>query len=93
MIVVRSSDVVCRRVGGEIVLLPTRRGVTDLEAVYVLNEVGAWLWDRLERPRTRAELGDGVVAAFEVDRAQAERDVAAFTDALVSTGLAVETPA
>lgn len=56
--------------------------------VHALNEVGAYLFDRLDGTTPTALLIDLVVAEFEVDRAVATADVVAFLTLLEAKGLA-----
>jgi len=52
-------------------------------AVHVLNEVGSFVWDRLDGQRTLATIVDEVAATYEVSPDQAHQDVAAFVAALL----------
>ena len=51
-----------------------------------LNASGAILWERLAEPCGRGALIDALMAAFEVDAAQAGADVDAFLADLMRTG-------
>lgn len=52
-----------------------------------LQGVGAFVWDRLEEPRTVAALCDEVLAEFDVPQEVCQRDVIAFLDSLREAGL------
>ena len=66
-----------RAVHGE---LPEETVLLDLEDKIAvrLNQTGAWLWERLEQPRTVSELADGLAAEFGIDRDRALDDVSAW---------------
>ncbi len=66
-----------RAVHGE---LPEETVLLDVEdgVAVRLNPSGAWLWERLERPASVAELAAALAARFKVDEAQALADVTAF---------------
>ena len=82
----RSPNVVGRRVGGEFILVPiVARGV-DASAIYSLNEVGAFIWERLDGQTAGQALVGALVEAFEVDAAQASADYRAFVTQLTSLG-------
>jgi coenzyme PQQ synthesis protein D (PqqD) len=81
---VRNPEFVFRRIETEIVLLPVRRNMGDLESIFSLNEVGGRVWELLATPRSLDELRASVVQEFEVTDAEAERDLRAFLDELLS---------
>ena len=84
----RIDDVVQREVAGEVFLVPIRGHLADLQELFVLNEVGRWLWDRLDGTHPSGDLVTGMVAEFEVDGEEARRDVESFLQQLVEAGLA-----
>jgi len=77
-----APDVVGRLIDGEAVLVHPGQGV-----VRVLNEVGAYLWERIDGVRSATDLTDAVVAEYEVDPARAQADVLAFLAALAERGV------
>lgn len=89
----RSPDVLQRSVADEHLLLPVAGNLLDLDKLYVLDEVGLAVWQALTSPLTVAELAARMAADFEVGTEEAEPDVTAFLDDLVSHGLARECPA
>jgi hypothetical protein len=91
-IFVRSQSVVARVVAGETLIVPIRAKVGDLASIYSFNGTGSLIWKLLEFPRTVAQLAEVVALAYEVDPAQAERDVTDFVSEMKSVGL-VEVPA
>lgn len=83
----REGDVIKRCIAGEVLLVPVRRRLADLDCVYVLQGTGEFLWEQLDAPRTAAELAEQVEAGFAVDRAEAAKDVDEFLGELVKVGL------
>jgi Coenzyme PQQ synthesis protein D (PqqD) len=57
--------------------------------LFVMNKVGAMVWEGVEREASAAEIVAGVVARFRVDEARASADVTRFLDELEAAGLAV----
>ena len=81
--VIRGGDLVeqslvARRIGSEVVLVPIRRRVGDLESVFTLNEVGARVWDLCDATRGVDEIATVVAAEYQVDQGEAARDVRTF---------------
>lgn len=89
---IRSQSVVARVVGGETLLVPIRGKVGDLASIYRFNGTGTLIWKLLDRPRTIGQLAAAVVQEYDVDPAQAERDVTSFVSEMKCVGL-VEVPA
>ncbi|HKI26222.1 MAG TPA: PqqD family protein [Candidatus Sulfotelmatobacter sp.] len=89
---VRSQSVVSRVVAGETLIVPVRSRVGDLASIYSFNGTGSLIWKLLECPRTVTQLAAAVAGEYEVDPAQAERDVTQFVEEMKAVGL-VEVPA
>lgn len=89
---VRSQSVVARVVAGETLIVPIRAKVGDLASIYSFNGTGSLIWKLLESPRSVEELAGAVAEEYEVDPAQAERDVTEFVNEMKAVGL-VEVPA
>ena len=62
----RNPDFVFRRIADEVILLPIRKNLGDLESIFTLNEVAARIWELLDGRRTLEEIRDQVVAEYEV---------------------------
>jgi hypothetical protein len=91
-VLVRSQAVVARVVAGETLIVPVRAKVGDLASIYSFNGTGSLIWKLLASPRTVAQLVTAVALEYEVEWAQAERDVTNFVSEMKSVGL-VEVPA
>ena len=89
---IRSQSVVSRVVAGETLIVPIRAKVGDLASIYSFNGTGSLIWKLLESAKTVTELAAAVAREYEVDPAQAERDVEEFVGEMKAVGL-VEVPA
>jgi len=89
---IRSQSVVARVVAGETLIVPVRAKVGDLASIYSFNGTGSLIWKLLESPKTLSELAAAVAQEYEVETAQAERDVTDFVNEMKAVGL-VEFPA
>jgi hypothetical protein len=78
---------VARRIGAEIVLVPIRQNIANLDSLYTLNPSAADLWDHLDTPQTSEALAAMLTVSYDVDPAQASADVAAFLAEMTSLGL------
>jgi hypothetical protein len=87
----RSERIVPRRIGDDLVLVPLAGRGADIDSIFSLNRVAAFVWDRLDGRTNGEAIVDAIVAQFEVDRERAAadylelvatlRDVAAIVDA------------
>lgn len=85
----RSSNCVTRTIGGETLIVPVRASVADLVAIYVLDEVGAFVWNRLDGLTPLGATADAICAEYEVDRQQAVDEAIEFIATLESAGLVI----
>jgi hypothetical protein len=89
MRVARYDDVILREIAGETFLVPIRGHLADLQDLFVLNEVGSWIWAHLDGTRTPSDLARALCEEFDVGLAEAEQDVAAFLVRLDEAGLLI----
>ena len=75
-----------RQVAGETVVVPTG-GVMDLNMMITLNPTGEFLWKALQEETTQEALTEALLAEYDVDKAIAEADVAAFVEKLNANGI------
>jgi hypothetical protein len=81
LITVSGNQVSCD-LAGEAAILNLADGV-----YYGLDQVGALVWGMLSTPRTVADLCEGVMAEYDVDREQCERDLLRLIEDLAAKGL------
>jgi len=84
---VRNREVVSRQIEGELVIVPIRRGVGDLNSLYTLNPVGSVLWEFMTEGHTLPELVSRVCEEFEVTASQAQKDIEEFLGSMVEEKL------
>lgn len=79
----RSTNFVSREFGEELIVIRVVRDATDMDSIYVLNDVGTYLWQNLDG-KTLEQLVEMTCEEFEVDSNVASVDVSSFVDELVS---------
>ena len=84
---VKENDLVTRDVAGERIIVPIKGHVGDLEGVYTLNELGATIWQLINGQTTARELAEAVKNEYDVEAAEAEKDVVDFLQSLENAGL------
>jgi hypothetical protein len=83
----RNQDVVSRNIDGELVIVPIRSGVGDLNSLYTLNPVGCVLWEFMSESHSVPEMVQRVCNEFEVTEAQAQPDIESFLESLLAEQL------
>lgn len=84
---IRNQDVVARQIEGELIIVPIRRGVGDMNSLYTLNSVGSVLWEFMAEEHSLPELVARVCDEFEVTPSQANSDIQAFLDSMLEEKL------
>ncbi|MGI5869518.1 MAG: PqqD family protein [Kiritimatiellia bacterium] len=86
----RTRNAVLRQVVGENLLVPIRSdGALDAEALYILDAVGAAVWEALASPVTLDEIAAVVRERFDVPEDQPlAADLQELLDDLLEQGLA-----
>jgi len=80
----RSERVVGRRVANEYILVPIVGRGADLDEIFNLNAVGAFIWERWDGRNSGEAIIRAMVDHFEVDLATAQADYQSFARKLKS---------
>ncbi len=76
------KELIKRDICGDTILVPVGKTVYDASGLFVLNELGSFIWDVLPAAETETDITDRVLAEYEIDRQTAEADVRAFLEKL-----------
>jgi hypothetical protein len=79
-------NIVSRLIAGEMVLVPIRNNVGDMECIYTLNETAARIWELIDGQRSLAQVQQQVIGEFEISPRQAELDLLELIDSLLDNG-------
>jgi hypothetical protein len=82
----RNPDFIFRRVVDELVLVPVHQDVADMDCIYSLNGVGAFVWEQLDQPASIDDLQTAVLADYEADPDAVAADVERFLAELTAFG-------
>lgn len=80
------KDFLLRQVAGSWVAVAVGAQSVDFDGMLTLNESGALLWRALEQGADRRTLTQALTDEYEVEPAQAERDVDEFLRTLSEAG-------
>jgi Coenzyme PQQ synthesis protein D (PqqD) len=86
----RSDRMVGRSVAGEFVIVPLRDQAADIDSVYNLNPVAAFIWQRLDGRTPGHTVVREIVDRFAVGEEEAAADYVHFLEQLRSIRAVVE---
>jgi Coenzyme PQQ synthesis protein D (PqqD) len=90
-ILLRKADgFVSRSIGADMIIVPVRGGVGDLEAIFTLNPVASTVWELIDGATSMEGLAAAVSRQYEVDQDTAAADVEEFVALLAARGLVAE---
>lgn len=76
------KELIKRQVAGDTILVPVGQAVYDSNGLFVLNEVGAFIWDLLPEAGTAEDLCRAVLGEYDVTEETAMADVQEFLEML-----------
>lgn len=82
-----SDDVVSRTIAGERILVPVRTGAAQMDFIFTVNEVGAFVFGLLDGRRSLSEIASLVCHEFEIDEVRARAEICEFLEELRLAGL------
>ena len=82
----RNSEFVFRNIVDELVLVPIRQDVADMDCIYTMNPMGALIWEQLEGGATLGELQAAIVDEYDANPQVVAADLLEFVQELESAG-------
>ena len=71
----KDPSMVAREIVGEVILVPIRQNVGDLENIYTLNETAARAWALLDGENSLGQVVEQIVREFDVEAEEAQQDI------------------
>jgi len=71
----KNKSFIFRKVDDEYILVPIRQRAQDINSLYALNEVAAYVWELIDGKKSIQEIKNMVVEAFDVSLEIAEKDI------------------
>lgn len=81
------KELIKREVAGDTILVPVGKTVYDTNGLFVLNEIGAFIWDRLEKFETTEEIVDAILEEYDAQRGEVTQDVEEFLEKFRNWGV------
>jgi len=83
----KNGDVVFRRISDESILVPIKDNVGDLGFIYTINDVGTFIWERIDGKRQLVDIKELLINEFDVSPSKAESDLLEFVAHLEKMGI------
>ena len=81
------KELIKREIAGDTILVPVGSTMYDSNGLFMLNELGGFIWDLLPAMNSEEEICQAVLDAYEVSEEIARADVAAFIGQLKEMGI------
>lgn len=86
----QGGDVVTRKIAGELFIVPVSGKLANMQKMFALTHVGAYIWSLFDGNRPLSDLREKVLIAYTVEKNQAESDMREFVADLLGAGLIFE---
>lgn len=73
-----SNEFIMREIAGEYVLVPIGKRALTFQGLVTMNEVGALIWEMLEKESDIDQIVSGILDEYEVDEQTPRKDVLDF---------------
>lgn len=87
---VKNEDIVSRKILDEMLLVPIKGRLADMQRLFSLDSVAEFIWNRIDGKTDLAAIHQEMVAAYDVDEKEAEQDLNEFIAALIDAELVRE---
>jgi hypothetical protein len=78
----KKTNYASKNIGGEIVLVPIKNNIAEMKKLFVLNEVGAYIWDNIDDKNTIENIVELVMKEFDTNLETAKKDTLSFLEQL-----------
>lgn len=82
----RNPDYIFRRIAEEAVLVPLHQQVADMDCIYTMNSVGAFVWEKLDGRATLSDLQAAMLDEYAAEPEVLIADLEVFLQDMVSIG-------
>lgn len=72
------KELISRQIAGERFLVPVGKSVYDSNGLFILTEVGGFIWDLLPNAESEEQIVSAILSEYEIDEATAQADVSFF---------------
>lgn len=84
---VKNGEFAARTFPDETLVVPVRQSAVDMESVYVLNNVAAFIWNRLDGKTSLDAISEAIATEYDVSNEDARADAERLVDLLLEDNL------
>lgn len=81
------KELIKRDIAGDTVLVPVGKTVMENNGLFILNELGAFIWDMLPELGSEEDAVSAVLQEYDIDEDTARSDTAEFFEKLRGFGI------
>jgi len=85
----RDESMIGRKIADELILVPTKQNVADIQCIYTLNELGGRIWELINGSTSVEAIVSVLTQEYEVETEQAEADLKDFLNQLEQIGAVI----
>ena len=64
----RNPDFIYRKIVDESVLIPIHQDIANMDSIFTLNGIGAFIWEQLEQPTTQTSLQAAILEEYDANQ-------------------------
>jgi hypothetical protein len=83
----KKEEIVHRSIAGEIILVPVKGKLADMQRIFTLNPVADFIWNNIDGGQSMGAIRNKVLTHFDVTGEQADRDIMEFIEELIKEEL------
>jgi methyltransferase-like protein len=74
-VLIKKEDFVARKIDSEYLIVPIKNNIAEMDRVYNLNEVGAFIFEKIDGNNNVEDIIRAVIEQFDIEYEVAEKDV------------------
>lgn len=82
----KDESMVTRKIADEVILVPVKQNVADMQCMYTLNEVGSRIWELINGGTDVKVIASTLAQEYKIEAGQAENDILDFLKQLEKIG-------
>ena len=86
MIYKKHGDIVSRKIMDEVILVPIRKNVANMQSIFTLNETGAKIWEWIDGKNTEEDIAKALAKEHDMEESVVRKDVSTLIAQLKEVG-------
>lgn len=81
------KEFILREIAGDYVIVPTGKTALEFNGLITVNELGAFIWKKMQQEITKEKLVSDILNEYEVEEETARNDLEEFLHRLAECGI------